>query len=171
MLCEADTPLPDLVSTPVLDQGHARKLLYVCATGPGVLQSGGVPELLELADQWSDIHVPREHVAAALSLARQIRLEAVCCRARLRPTGGRRAGAENVAWPVFEASYLAMLAAALQGAASWSEMMWEISLAKGESLIHGWWIMSGHATLWAEGGSTQAGQWFADFRAKYQRRD
>lgn len=167
MLCDVDVPLQDQRS-PVLDFSHARKLLFVCASSAADLQ-GDVLALIEAADAWADAHISRAQTHAALDLARLIRHEATVNRARLRPAD-RRSESGNTASPVFEASYLTMLSAALRGAASLEQMLWEIKLAQGWALIHGWWIMEGHATLWLDKECSKTGRWLAEFRQKYQRR-
>lgn len=169
MLCESDVPLPADHASTALDTGHARKLLFTCAMSAETLQRGSLPELLEASEVWADHEIPRAQARAALDLARLIRHESQIMRARLRPAE-RKTDSGNAAVPVFEASYYTMLASALRGSLTLDQMAWDVALSRGWSLIHGWWIMEGHATLWLDRRASKAGQWFAEFRQRHQRR-
>lgn len=169
LMCECDVPLEDSGGRIDLEAGQALKLLYLCATPAQDLARESLPKLVEAAEAWADVQVPRQLTGQAVDLARRIFGEARLTMARLKPAE-RRADSGNTAVPVWPASYLVMLAAALQGAMSPWDMEWEMPLARGRALIHGRWILDGAATLWMDRQASKTGAWLAEYRRRHVNR-
>ncbi len=161
--CDVDAAVTETWGLNKLEAGHAIKLLYLCSTPAEELAGAEILEVVEAAEAWGDEHVPRGLTNEAIKLAKRIRKDSVLPQARLKPSD-RRTDPSNTAVPIWQGSYLVMLAAALQGSMSPWQMEWELSLARARTLIHGRWIYDGTATLWMDKGATKTGAWMAEAR-------
>lgn len=141
-------------------------LLYLCATAAEELEAGDVSELIAAAEKWSDEQVPRWQTQDAVALAQTIWLGAQCMRSRLKPSD-HKSDRENAAWPVWQASYVIMVSAAVQGALTPWQIEWELPLAQGRALCHGRWIYDGAATLWMDKEASKTGAWLAAYKERH----
>lgn len=161
--CEVDAAVVETWGLDKLEAGHAIKLLYICATPAQELDGAELMSVIEAAEAWGDEHVARHQTSAAIRLAKQIRKDAIIPQARLKATD-RKGDSGNTAVPIWQGSYLVMLTAALQGSLTPWQMEWELSLARGRTLIHGRWIYDGAATLWLDKSASKTGAWMAEAR-------
>jgi len=140
-----------------MESSHLLRLLFVCSHDEPLLCELEPMELIERAEAWADENVPRVETAAALALVRRMLRQAAVVRARPRPAD-RRADKENVAIPACVASYTALVAEALPSL-SLAEILWQVSLARGWSLIHAHWVASGIPTLWQDQSTSKTARW------------
>lgn len=144
-------------------------LLYVCSQPGEVLAGQEGASLLPTAEAWVDANVERWETQEALELARKILADSRCTMARLKPSD-RKSDPDNAAWPVWQASYIVMVSAAVQGSLTPWQIEWELSLACGRALCHGRWIYDGSPTLWMDREASKTGAWLADYRRRHEAR-